>query len=170
MLVVSNTSPILNLAMIGYLDLLRQQFGDVIIPPAVFSELRPGEDLPGSLAIRQAIDSGWLRMMPVEKSSLYQSVSREIDHGEAEAIAVQLHADLILLDERDGRRVAKRLSLQTTGVLGVLLKAFRLGTIADLAQVLTRLEQEAGFRIGEHLRRSTLVEAAQLIERGHESP
>ncbi len=166
MLVVSNTSPILNLAIIGHLDLLRQQVGSVIIPPAVFGELRTEEELPGSSEIRQAIQADWLRIMSVEKSPLYQAVSRDLDHGEAEAIAlaVQSNADLILLDERDGRRIARRLSLQTTGVLGILLKAHRLGSIGDLAQVLSRLEREAGFRIGESLRRSILIEAARLVK------
>lgn len=58
--IVSNTSPILNLAIIGQLHLLRKQFGEIRIPPAVFEELRIEDDLPGSQALRDAISSGWL--------------------------------------------------------------------------------------------------------------
>jgi len=39
--VVSNTSPVLNLAIIDQLVLLREQFGEIWIPPAVLKELRP---------------------------------------------------------------------------------------------------------------------------------
>lgn len=53
--VVSNTSPIMNLAIIGELSLLRDQFGEVLIPGAVFEELRVEEDLPGSQNVRDAL-------------------------------------------------------------------------------------------------------------------
>jgi predicted nucleic acid-binding protein len=52
MLVVSDTSPVLNLAIIGRLDLLHQQFGKVWLPQAVTDELRIEQDLPGSAAVR----------------------------------------------------------------------------------------------------------------------
>jgi len=59
MSVVSNTSPILNLAIVGRLSLLREQFGEIWIPAAVLEELRVGEDLPGSHAVREAMKAGW---------------------------------------------------------------------------------------------------------------
>lgn len=55
---VSNTSPVLNLAIVGRLSLLRKQFREIMIPPAVLEELRVGEDLPGSQNVREAIDGG----------------------------------------------------------------------------------------------------------------
>ena len=57
---VSNTSPLLNLAIIDCLSLLQQQFGEIWIPPVVIKELRLEEDLPGSHAVREAIEGGWL--------------------------------------------------------------------------------------------------------------
>ena len=63
--VVSNTSPILNLAMVGQLALLHQQLGEVWIPPAVLDELRVKEDLPGSQAVREAMEAGWLQVKEV---------------------------------------------------------------------------------------------------------
>jgi predicted nucleic acid-binding protein len=53
--IVSNTSPILNLAIIDQLDLLREQFGEISISPAVLEELRITENLPGSQHVREAI-------------------------------------------------------------------------------------------------------------------
>ncbi len=66
--VVSNTSPVLNLAIIGYLHLLRQQFSQVWLPEAVKQELHLDEELPGSPAIRQAIEDGWLQISTPRRS------------------------------------------------------------------------------------------------------
>lgn len=65
MLVVSNTSPILNLAIIGQLELIRQQFGQVQIPLAVLSELKVLEDRPGSKEILAAVEMGWIEVQEV---------------------------------------------------------------------------------------------------------
>jgi predicted nucleic acid-binding protein len=58
MLVVSNTSPLLNLAIINHLSLMQQQFNKIIISNAVFSELRINENLPGSQQLQEAITAG----------------------------------------------------------------------------------------------------------------
>ncbi len=68
MLVVSNTSPILNLAIIGQLELIRQQFGQVQIPLAVLSELKVLEDRPGSKEILAAVDMGWIKTQEISLS------------------------------------------------------------------------------------------------------
>jgi len=116
--VVSNTSPILNLAIIGQLSLLQDQFGEIWIPPGVLDELRVEEDLPGSRVIREAIRAGWLQTKDVEDQVLVSVLQRELDRGEAEAIAlaVRVKADWTLLDERERRRVAKSLGLKVVGV------------------------------------------------------
>ena len=63
--VVSNTSIILNLAIIGQLELIRQQFGQLQIPLAVLSELKVLEDRPGSKEIHSAVDTGWIEVQKV---------------------------------------------------------------------------------------------------------
>lgn len=88
--VVSNTSPILNLAIIEQLSLLRDQFGEIWIPAAVVEELRVGEDLPGSQVVRKAIDAGWLRIEDVKEQAVPRVLQRSLDRGEAEAIALAL--------------------------------------------------------------------------------
>ena len=153
MLVVSNTSPILNLAIVGQLDLLRQQFGQIQIPPAVLDELKIDEERPGSQSIQVALTAGWIQVQPFSNQSLVQLLRQTLDSGEAEAIslALQLQADWVLLDERDGRKAAKSLGLQITGVLGVLLRAKECGSLASLQPVITELTQKAGFRIAPEL-------------------
>ncbi len=87
--VVSNTSPILNLAIVDQLVLLRRQFGEVVIPNGVLDELKVVEERPGSQAIREAISSGWIQTQEVSNKPLAQVMKQTLDRGEAEAIAPQ---------------------------------------------------------------------------------
>ncbi|NET00220.1 MAG: DUF3368 domain-containing protein [Sphaerospermopsis sp. SIO1G1] len=153
MLVVSNTSPILNLAIIGRLDLLREQFDKILIPKAVLEELRVDEVLPGSQELRKALEIGWLELQTVNNQSLVQLLQRDLDRGESEAIALALtlNADKIILDERDGRKIAKDLGLQVIGILGVIIRAANDGQISSLSDVINQLHEEAGFLISPSL-------------------
>lgn len=151
--VVSNTSPVLNLAVIGRLCLLRDQFGEIWIPPAVLQELRPEEDLPGSSAVREAREAGWLRVEGVKDQVLVKVLLRDLDQGEAEAIALALQtkASWTLLDEREARGVAKSLGLKVTGVFGILLRARREGALPSMKSAIDELREKAGFHIGTKL-------------------
>ena len=158
--VISNTSPLLNLAIIDQLDLLRQQFGEILIPKAVLEELRVEEILPGSDHLREALVAGWLQVREVNNPSLVQLLQRDLDRGESEAIALALllDADWIILDERDGRRIAKSFGLQVTGILGVVIRASRNGQISSLPLVINQLREEAGFHIAQNLLSQILKE------------
>ena len=148
--VVSNTSPILNLAIVDQLVLLRRQFGEVLIPNAVLDELKVGEERPGSQSIREAISSGWIQTQEVSNQPLAQLLKQTLDRGEAEAIAlaIELKANWTLLDEREGRKVAKSLGLNVTGVL---LRAKQIGELESLQPVIDDLINKAGFRIAPEL-------------------
>ena len=158
--VISNTSPLLNLAIIDQLDLLRQQFGEILIPKAVLEELRVEEILPGSDHLREALVAGWLQVREVNNPSLVQLLQRDLDRGESEAIALALllDADWIILDERDGRRIAKSFGLQVPGILGVVIRASRNGQISSLPLVINQLREEAGFHIAQNLLSQILKE------------
>ena len=160
MLVVSNTSPILNLAIVGQLELMRQQFGQVQIPLGVLSELKVQENRPGSKEIQAALESGWIQVREITSLLNVQLLQQVLDRGEAEAIAlaVELQADWMLLDERDGRKVAKSLGLKVTGVLGILLRAKQGGKLSSLPEVIDALVAKAGFRIAPELVAKILAE------------
>lgn len=162
--VVSNTSPVLNMAIVGQLSLLREEFGEVWIPPAVLDELRVEENLPGSGAVQEAMKAGWLRVAKVENQALVRGLQRDLDKGEAEAIALaaQVKAEWTLLDEREGRKVAKSLDLRVTGILGILLRARREGKIISLREVMEELREKAGFRIGADLFAELLRESGEV--------
>lgn len=158
-MIVSNTSPIINLACIGRLDLLPALFGEITIPEAVFHEIaviQPGA--PGASEVRAA---SWIRRHAVGNRPLVTSLRLELDSGEAEAIAcaVETKARLLLIDERRGRAVAQRLELATTGLMGALLLARKRNLIESIRPLLDDLRHVAGFWIGDALYSKVLRDA-----------
>ena len=153
MLVVSNTSPILNLALINRLSLVQEQFNTIIIPKGVLEELRVEENLPGSKKILDAMDAKWLQVEEVQDSVTLRILKRELDAGEAETIALALEnsAKWVLLDESEARRIAKDIGLRVTGVLGILLRACRQERIPSLRAEMENLRERAGFYISNQL-------------------
>ncbi|HSM81802.1 MAG TPA: DUF3368 domain-containing protein [Nodosilinea sp.] len=137
----------------GQLNLLRLQFGQIQIPPAVLNELKTDEARPGSTPIQAAIADGWIQVQPINNPTLAQLLTQTLDQGEAEAIslALELKAEWILLDERDGRKAAKSFDLHVVGVLGILLRAKASGEISSLQPVIADLTGKAGFRVSLEL-------------------
>ena len=163
MIVVSDTSPVLNLARIGRLELLPLLYHEVLIPSAVYRELTATykRDLPAMIDLASA---PWLIVAAAEDQNRVQELRGDLDPGEAEAIvlAIERRADLLLVDERRGRRTATAAGLTVTGLLGVVARAKRVGLI-DLAKpVLDELTQIARFWIGPDLYREVLRELDEL--------
>jgi len=160
-MIVSNTSPIIDLACIGRLGLLPALFGEIAIPEAVFHEITVADpDAPGASEVQTA---AWVRRYAVVNQPLVASLRLELDPGEAEAIACAVEADakLLLIDERRGRLVAVRLGLATTGLIGVLLLARKKGWIESLRPLLDDLRRVAGFWIGDALYARVLRDAGE---------
>ena len=151
MIVVSDTSPLISLAVVGYLDVLRSLYGQVIIPEVVYQEIMGGvPGLPGALEI-QGLE--WIISHPVQNDVVVRALQGELDPGEAEAIAlaVELQADLILIDERRARAIAARLGLNVVGVLGVLVEAKHRALVPLLKPILDALITQAGFWVSQQL-------------------
>lgn len=162
MLVVSNTSPLSNLAIIGRLELLREQLGAVLIPPAVRAELDRNPSLAARGALEAGVQDGWIRVSQLT-SPVREELAASLDQGEAEAIslALQVGASLILLDESAARRQATRLGLGLTGVLGVLRRARETGRIASLKDEIRKLRTDARFFIHPGLEKALLLSVAE---------
>lgn len=159
MIVVSDSSPITNLAAIGQLDLLRQLYQNVFIPAAVYRELTAASGShPG--AIVQSLD--WIEARDVANRLLVTALRIDLDEGEEEAIALaqEISADLLLLDERRGRAVAGRFGLRVVGLLGVLVDAKQQGLIPEVKPLLDALVR-AGFRISQDLYARVLQAAGE---------
>jgi predicted nucleic acid-binding protein len=151
MIVVSNTSPLTSLAAIGEFHLLEILYEQIRIPDEVWNELNAeGVQWPGSLQTSQA---SWIVRHRVSNQALVTALERDLDRGEAEAIAlaVELNADLLLIDEKEGRRAAQRLGLRVTGVIGLLVEAKSQAKISQIRPRLDRLRYDAGFFITDSL-------------------
>lgn len=153
MLVVSDTFALPNLTRIGRLDLLRNQFSEILMPTAVARELSSLRDAAAQQALARASDDGWLIETPLPANSPFPPELHGLDPGETEALrlALAISANRVLLDEKDGRQRAAALGIRTTGVLGVLVVAKQSGSIASLKDEMTRLRNEAGFFISSKL-------------------
>jgi predicted nucleic acid-binding protein len=149
MIIISDTSPINYLVLIDEIDLLEKIYQSVIIPSSVFAELNHQKTSP---KVRN-----WLAEKPdwlLVKSSVnpFSIDTFGLDIGETEAIqlALELNADLVIIDERNGRKVAQEQGLKTIGIIGILIQARDLNLI-EINQVLTKLEQTT-FRISKELK------------------
>ena len=149
MIVVSDTTPLRYLAAIDGLDWLPAIFGKVVCPPEVLAECLH-EHAPASLREWAASTPSWLLITPVSEAARGLPVEVHLDAGETAALCLarELHADLLLLDERRGRAVAARLGFAVTGTLGVLVEAGLRG-LTDFEATLTRLTTLTNFRVSE---------------------
>ena len=163
MVVASNTSPISNLTLIGRLNLLRTQFGEIWIPGAVLSELGLLAHPTALQEIRTALRDGWIKSRSLGDERVARLLKTTLDPGEAEAIALalELSAGLILLDEKDGRCMADRAGLRVTGVLGVLLRAKQDGHIQLVKPEVDALRNQARFFVSPQLEERVLKIAGE---------
>lgn len=148
--VVSNSSPLIHLGKIGLLHLLSEKFNQILIPNAVWHEVvEEGGDEPDAETIASL---SWIKVQNVQPSPLLTTLLSLLDKGEAEAIvlAMEIGADLILLDESDARKIAELYNLRKTGLLGVLIKARLQGRIQSLKVCLEDL-RNTGFYLSEQV-------------------
>lgn len=122
MIVVSNTTPLSSLASIKRLDILEELFGVVHISESVQQELHEGGF---------SLESNAIAVYPRISSPYQHLFLRSLDEGETQTIllAENLHADLVLIDERRGNTLAKSLGLNVGGTLSALLMAKQQGII-----------------------------------------
>jgi predicted nucleic acid-binding protein len=157
-IVVSDASPILSLAVIGRLELLRALYTRVVVPHAVHAEI-----LAGNRGRSTLVSATWIEPRLVQDLASLASLRAGLDDGEAEAIAlaVELGADLLLMDERRGRAAAARLGLRLVGLLGALVEARQRGLVPLVKPLLDDLIEQAGFRVSSALRSEILQTAGE---------
>jgi predicted nucleic acid-binding protein len=160
-IVISDASPLIALAAIQKLDLLRALYFELVVPTAVYDEITAARPTaPGSNDVRE---TKWIQVRSVKNRALVEALTLELDAGEAEAItlAVELDADLLLMDERRGRIAASRLGRRVVGVLGLVIEAKAAGILPAVRPVVDALTIEAGFRISQALLAKVLASAGE---------
>jgi predicted nucleic acid-binding protein len=149
---VCNASPLIVFHQIGRLELARAVLGRVLIPPVVASEIAPSlGDSPSWVQI-------WSASFALDPMPRWSS----LDPGEIEviALALELSANMVVLDDRPARRAAHELGLNAVGSVGVLLEAHRRGLIETVRPDLDAMV-EAGFHMSRGLYREILALAEE---------
>lgn len=149
--IVADSGPLISLAIIDQLDLLKQLYQQVLVPPAVWHEVTvKGRGMPGAHAVAQLT---WLEIRKPEPQVL-QPLSILVDPGEAEAIALAqtVAGSIVLLDDSQARRVAERFNIPRIGTLGILRRAKKMGLLEKIRPHV------------EYLRANNIYMAENLVE------
>ena len=143
--VIADSSCLIGLSKIGQLDLLRQLFGQVLIPKAVYHEVVVrGANRPGASEVATA---GWIEVCEIKDQLALRTLKLTLGVGESEAIilASERSANFLILDDWKARQIALGLDLPVVGTVAILTKAAEKGLLADLTMALEQLRL-AGFR------------------------
>lgn len=158
--VVSDSGPLVALAICGRLDLLVAVFDVIHVPQAVLVETTADRSRPGAEDIATFVQAR-AQVHASRNDDTYTAAANHLDEGEAQALSLAHALGCgVLMDERRGRETAIRQGLPVFGVLGVLLQARRLGLIELVAPVLEQMRVN-GYRISETLVETTLKLAGE---------
>ena len=156
MVIVSDTSPITSLIQINQLDLIHKVFGNVVIPESVYVELCRVPNQKDVLDIQT-----WIFIQKASDQQKVAELEIDLDAGEAEAItlALEIKADFLIIDEWKGREKAEELGIKIIGVLGLLLRAKKDGSITHVKALMDELIYKAEFRIHPALYQQVIKKA-----------
>jgi hypothetical protein len=151
MIVVSNTSPLSAFLHINRLDILQNAFGTILIPEAVLFELQKEQKFTHD--IQTLLTTEFIKVLKVKNRNAHPHLSTILDPGETEAIqlAIEQEADLILMDEKEGRNEANKIGIKVMGVLGVLAFAKKKGYISEVKPLLSQITKQANFWVAPSL-------------------
>ena len=162
MKVVSDSSVLISLSSINRLYLLEDKFGKIYIPWAVWREVV--ETGKGELGSEEVKNANWIETVNVAGNNLIIALNEIIDLGESEAIALalQIGASVILIDEKDARLIAIKYKLSPLGTVGILIWAKENGKIDNLKDDLDRLIFDGDFRISQEIYRYAIEKVGEI--------
>lgn len=159
MTIISNTTPLIGLAVVDQFALLHHLFGQIIIPEAVFAEaVMFGREQGG--AKQEVTGAEWIKVVAVRDRLAVDVLLDELDRGEAETIVLarELKADWVLMDEKKGRRKLLEMNLRIVGTVGLLLKGKQAGFLSEVRPHLEKLRQQ-GFSLSQVVIEGVLQQA-----------
>lgn len=147
MRIVADSSPLITLAKIAQLEILPQLYGSILITPEVYAEVAvTGAGLAGAAEIA-AVE--WIQVHSLKDTARLARAQQELALGIGEVsailLAIEIGADAILMDDRDGRRAAWKMGVDTIGCVGILEEAFQLKLIPDLRAAYRQLFVSGAF-------------------------
>lgn len=152
MIVVADSSVLISLSANGQLNIIHARFPEgICLTPAVWREVvEQGQGRPGAEEVRTA---RWIKRVEIKDLVFAQYLQSGLDAGEAESIVLarEINANLILMDERDARDVAKSFGVHILGTVGLLIWSKQSGHINKLKELLDKLRYTANFRLSVSL-------------------
>jgi len=145
-IIISDTSSLIALTNIGELEILKGVYEEVVITPEIAEEY--GLETPD-----------WIRIERVNDKQKFKLLNLELDEGESSGIALALEneSSLLIVDEKKGRGIAKKLGIKITGILGVMIRAKETGVVEKIKPLIDKLEK-VDFRMSARLK-------SQILER-----
>ena len=158
-LIVSNTGPLIALDACNQLELLRILFSRIVVPKDVEIELAAG----GSTALHVGLTSKhrtWIEVLPLT-SEPSPALLLRLDAGEAAVItlALEIEADLVLIDEKLGRKAARDEGLEVLGSVGLLVRAKKRGLLPEVKSHLVEIQKKIG--LTQRLIEWAIIEAGE---------
>ena len=154
--VIVNTTPLIALANVGKLDLLRKLYGEIRIPEAVVKEL------VREPARSQVLSADWIKIIPITQPETKGLFRARLHAGEVEVtiLAQEENADLVIIDDNAAKKTAKFLGLKVTGTLGILIRAKEKGYLDAVKPVMEKLIND-GLFIGDDVYQLVLKAAGE---------
>lgn len=148
-IVITDASCFITLDKIDGMHLLHSLYKQILTTPEIAAEF--GKRLPE-----------WVEVKAVLNRDLLYNYAETVDIGEASAMALasEIHADLLIIDDAEGRRFAKKLELNITGTVGVILSAKLSGVIPNVKPYILKIQQ-TNFRISDWLTSQILKDAGE---------
>ena len=142
----------ITLDKVGTLHILKDLFKEILIPKAVKKEVFGRKKLPG-----------FVKCIEISEPIALKVLESNLEAGESEAICLceEIDANLLIIDDLEGRRVAERLGINITGTLGILLLAKREKFIDEVKPLLDEIVSY-GFRVADELYKEILTKANEL--------
>jgi predicted nucleic acid-binding protein len=148
--VVVNTTPLIALSHVGRLEILKEMYGEIIIPKAVYRELSVKTKSVCKIAVDNSLD--WILVKEIQNQMAKSMYKTQLHDGEVEVmiLAKEINADVVIIDDANAKKHAKYLELPVTGTLGVLIKAKQRGYVDELNPILHQMV-ENGIYISQSL-------------------
>ena len=159
--VIVNSTPLIALCNADLLNILKEIYGSIIIPKAVFDEVTT-KKYSACLQIKQNLD--WITVETITNIEDRKMYKVKLHAGEVDVMILAQadpKADLVIIDDNAAKKTAKYLGLTVTGTLGVLIKAKQSGIISSVKNAITKI-QSNGFYINENIIKLALKQAGEL--------
>lgn len=160
--VIVNSTPVITLCNIGEINILRELYGTVTVPSAVYREVTAKSDS----ACQQISSLSWIHVEEVKDVSQKVMYAAKLHDGEVEVMVLAQESPedtVVIIDDNAAKKTAKYLGLNVTGTLGVLVKAKREGIIKEISPILVEMKDK-GFYISEDIERFVLEKIGEASE------